>query len=224
MKRLLDDDENILWSQKPKVRIHVDRGVMLFLLLVMIPLLTICFVLDFTVKSSNVWVPDQNMFLDMGVVLLSIFASFAVVLLIITYRQLINTEYYITNKRIISIRFKEIKRLLNLYITEIEFFFFIQVGKKQKSLYNFLFSINHSNEENFQYSILSCRPLKDIWIGEKYKVEISKRSPSMVKYLSIFGHIQNKEEIIEILQNKLGIEMKDPPRKWRIMFFKRSEE
>lgn len=130
-----------------------------------------------------------------------------------------NTEYFVSNKRIFSLRniFRGYILLINIFIIDIDYFFF-------EADCHLNLKITHKNEENLKNLILHCKPMKEIMIGEKCKVQIERDEgwegwdwewdaleKEVVYRLSNIG---NFKVISKVLTDQLNIKEKEPPNLW----------
>ena len=221
-EKLFEEEEQVLWSQKPKLRKVLDKKWKHEQLL---KYFIAC-------MCTNIWIlpiliDDTLISLILVSILLLALATPFLILYFSTlkeeYRLLQKTEYFITNKRILAVtecneKHSSYIMLTNHLVSDVEFYFFNEVLKSNKKTFDLCFMIRPIKEDKFWDLILRCKPINENENREDIKFNISqdkwgepKSNPHILKVKNLY----NKEEIEKILINKLDLTIRNPPLKWR---------
>ncbi|MFX1294408.1 MAG: hypothetical protein ACFFD2_06080 [Promethearchaeota archaeon] len=131
--------------------------------------------------------------------------------------MLSNTYYFISNKRILSIR-KDLKtkQLVNVLISDVEYYFFEKIKRFSKYILHLNFKVTHLNEKNLKNSVLICRSLKDIKLKERVQIIRDEGWTCKVnEFIYRLNNIEDKEELSKVLHQQLNIKEKDLPSNWK---------
>ena len=139
------------------------------------------------------------------------------------------TEYFITNKRFLSIRlikpkfFESIlfkipykKQIVYIFHSDIKYYF---LEKVEKLLNAFHLNIRVKHNADDLKPVFIAILNKDIELNDKYKVLILQDDKWN---WSVFNNViyrlnnaRNKDEISEVLENNLKMKSKEPPKNWK---------
>ncbi len=224
-KFLFEENEELLWSGKPYFKpngiLHNDKR--------FYPLISVISIIFSGIIYFSFIL--QNIFPSILVFSLIFLLIFVLIIIIALFPRaglqlLTNTQYFITNKRVFSIRKKfkngiENKEIVNFLFEDIEYFFFEQIRKSLPLVYNMHFKVFSESEKNIKNSILICRPLidkrtKDIEIIIELDDVWTYKVP--LELIVRFKRVIKKEEVSDLLNKKIEIKEGLVPIDWKTKY------
>jgi len=227
-KRYFQEDEKILWSSKPFARRYpiIDDTKIRYLFNIILAII-VGIIITFLVSDNPL-----DLSKSFTTYLIFIFLCFALINIVFIFilifggidRQMLqNTEYFITNKQIFSIKlrkvfFKKYKEIVNLPLNGIEYYFIRLTKSKPKPIYDIYFKTKMNSLDNWQNTILKCKEMKDYKLKEKFPIMITRDEGWKATSLETIEKMKNAVDIEKfnvILNGELGIKIQDPPREWK---------
>ena len=230
--RFFEAGEKLIWSGKPyfeeitKKEKYFSWAQLIFAIGLSI------FLILFT---HFVLMPLSPLVIILGILGLSIFGyTMGFTLKLMSLKEalsimLAGTEYFITDKRIFSVRctsegfFKKVetKQIVQVFLSDVDYFFFTEEGKLPPHGFHLNFKVTSKEEENIEKSILICRPLEDIKLGNTVQIVRDKGwkwSSEGNEFVYRLNNVVDKEAVAKPLENILNIGRREPPSDWEDLY------
>ncbi|MHA1437435.1 MAG: hypothetical protein ACTSPD_07630 [Promethearchaeota archaeon] len=226
--RLFEPDEKLLWSGKPYAQMPAMSKKYFYIPIALILLLLIYYYFS----QVFPYIPYEGIFLF---ILLLISAFFKISSIFVfqkwKIKRLRAIKYYITNKRIFSIRKRKMSnntqfQIVNLLLLKIEYYFFERDKEYKIPVFHFNFKATFDNIEDLKDTVLIGLTQNDGTTQENGNLIIkrddawsSEALPEPIEVIYRLNNILTKDELISLFDNNLYLNKSNPPVYWKESFF-----